>query len=161
MGRDQEIFNAMNFKAGLIQPDQPGLNGACLNKKSWLWLGLLLLILLALLAGCRRSGQDLADVGVDLAVNPNPPQVGKATLTLTLRDSAGQPISGAEVEFEGNMSHAGMAPTFAQPTEVAPGRYEAPLEFNMAGDWFILVRATLPDGRKLERQVDVPGVEGQ
>jgi hypothetical protein len=29
----------------------------------------------------------------------------------------------------------------------------------MAGDWFILVRATLPDGRKLERQVDVPGVQ--
>jgi hypothetical protein len=29
----------------------------------------------------------------------------------------------------------------------------------MAGDWFILVKATLPDGRKLERQVDVPGVK--
>jgi hypothetical protein len=124
-------------------------------------LRLLLLILLALLAGCRRSGQDLADVRVDLVINPNPPQVGQATLTLTLSDSAGQPISGAEVEFEGNMSHAGMAPTLAQPFEVAPGRYEAPLEFNMAGDWFILVKATLPDGRQLERQVDVPGIKGE
>jgi hypothetical protein len=151
----------MNFEARSIQPDQCGLNSACLTKKSWLWLGSLLLILLALLAGCRRSGQDLADVRVDLVVNPNPPQVGEARLTLTLSDSAGQPISGAEVEFEGNMSHAGMAPTFTQASEVAPGRYEAPLEFNMAGDWFILVRATLPDGRQLERQVDVPGVEGQ
>ena len=151
----------MNFEARSIQPEQGGLNSAYLNKKNWLWLGLLLLILLALLAGCRRSGQDLADVRVDLVINPNPPQVGEATLTLTLSDSAGQPISGAEVEFEGNMSHAGMAPTLAQPLEVAPGRYEAPLEFNMAGDWFILVRATLPDGRKLERQVDVPGVEGR
>jgi hypothetical protein len=131
------------------------------NKKRWLWLGLLLLILPALLTGCRRAGQDLADVRVDLVVNPNPPQVGEATLTLALSDSADQPISGAEVEFEGNMSHAGMAPTVTQASEVAPGRYEAPLEFKMAGDWFILVRATLPDGRKLERQVDVPGVKGE
>ncbi len=138
-----------------------GPNGARLTTKRWRWLGLLLLTLLTLVAGCRRSGQDLSDVGVSLVVNPNPPQVGKALVTLMLSDSAGQPITGAKVEFEGNMSHAGMAPTLAQPTEVAPGRYEAPLEFNMAGDWFILVRATLPDGRKLERQVDVPGVEGQ
>ncbi|HXW01639.1 MAG TPA: FixH family protein [Anaerolineae bacterium] len=151
----------MNFEARSIQPGQWGLNSAWLSKKSWLWLGLLLLILLALLAGCRRSGQDLADVRVDLVINPNPPQVGEATLTLTLSDSAGQSISGAEVEFEGNMSHAGMAPTLTQAPEVAPGRYEAPLQFNMAGDWFILVRAALPDGRQLERQVDVPGVEGQ
>jgi len=28
----------------------------------------------------------------------------------------------------------------------------------MAGDWFILVRATLADGRSLEEKVDVPGV---
>ena len=123
------------------------------------WLGLLLLIFI--LTGCRRSGQDLSDVGASLVVNPNPPQIGEALVTLTLSDSAGQPITGAKVELEGNMSHAGMAPTLAQPTEVNPGRYEAPLEFNMAGDWFILVRATLPDGRKLERQVDVPGVEGR
>ena len=131
-----------------------------LTQKTRRWLGLLLVTLL-ILAGCRRSGQDLSDVGVSLVVNPNPPQVGEALVTLTLSDSAGQPITGAKVELEGNMSHAGMAPTLAQPTEVAPGRYEAPLEFNMAGDWFILVRATLPDGRKLERQVDVPGVEGR
>ena len=142
-----------------IQPCRCRLNRARLTIKNWRWLGLLLLILI--LTGCRRSGQDLSDVGVSLVVNPNPPQVGEALVTLTLSDSAGQPITGAKVEFEGNMSHAGMAPTLAQPTEVAPGRYEALLEFNMAGDWFILVRATLPDGRKLERQVDVPGVEGQ
>ncbi|MBI1876760.1 MAG: FixH family protein [Chloroflexi bacterium] len=120
----------------------------------------MLLIILTLVVGCRRAGQDLSDVGVDVVVNPNPPQVGQATVTLTLTDANGQPITGAQIELEGNMTHAGMAPTQAQqPSEVAPGRYEAPLEFSMAGDWFILVKATLPDGRKLERQVDVPGVK--
>lgn len=122
----------------------------------------MLLVILILLTGCRRAGQnDLADIGVNVTVNPNPPQVGQATVTLTLSEADGQPITGAKVELEGNMTHAGMAPTLTQPNEVSPGRYEAPLEFNMAGDWFILVRATLPDGRKLERQVDVPGVKGQ
>ncbi|MCK6629578.1 MAG: FixH family protein [Anaerolineae bacterium] len=120
---------------------------------------ILLAILLLILAGCRRAGPDSSDVEVEVTVNPNPPAVGQATVTLTFSDAGGQPVSGAQVELEGNMVHAGMAPTFSKPAEVAPGRYEAPLEFNMAGDWFILVKATLPDGRKLERQVDVPGVK--
>jgi hypothetical protein len=133
---------------------QPNL----LRLRSWRWLGLLLLLGL-LLAGCRQAGQDLPDVGVDVTVNPNPPSVGEATVTLTLTDAQGRPISDARVELEGNMTHAGMAPTTSEPAEIAPGRYQAPLEFGMAGDWFILVKATLPDGRKLERQVDVPGVK--
>lgn len=131
------------------------INGQLLMKQ----VGILLLILV-LLTGCRRAGQsDLSDVGVKVTVNPNPPAVGQATVTVTLSEANGQPVTGAKVELEGNMTHAGMAPTQAQPKEVSPGRYEAPLDFNMAGDWFILVRATLPDGRKLEHQVDVPGVK--
>jgi len=76
-----------------------------------------------------------------------------------LADEAGQPIEGADVELEGNMSHAGMVPVFAAAREVAPGQYEAQLEFTMGGDWFIVVRAALPDGRSLERTFDVPGVD--
>jgi hypothetical protein len=119
-----------------------------------------LIVILLLLTGCRRAGQnDLSDIGVNVTVNPNPPQVGQAAVTVTLSEADGRPVTGARVELEGNMTHAGMTPTLAQPNEMSPGRYEAPLDFSMAGDWFILVRATLPDGRKLERQVDVPGVK--
>ncbi len=125
------------------------------DRRQWL-LGLLLLLILA---GCGRGGQDLADVAMDLVVSPQPPQLGPATITVTMRDANGQPISGAKVELEGNMSHAGMVPVFVQAAEVAPGRYQADLEFTMGGDWFILVRAQLPDGRSMERQVDVPGVD--
>ena len=98
-------------------------------------------------------------MGVELVIEPQPPQLGPATLTVTLTDAGGQPIAGASVELEGNMSHAGMVPVFATATEVAPGQYRADLEFTMGGDWFILVRADLPDGRSLERQIDVPGVD--
>jgi hypothetical protein len=124
-------------------------------------LARLLLAALLLLGtvGCARGGRDLPDVGLDLVIEPQPPQIGPATVTVTLTDAAGQPLSGATVELEGNMSHAGMVPVLASASEEAPGRYRAALEFTMGGDWFILVRADLPDGRSLERTVDVPGVD--
>ena len=56
------------------------------------------------------------------------------------------------------MSHAGMSPVFADAKEVDAGRYQAHLEFAMAGDWVILLHVTLPGGKKLERQIDVRGV---
>ena len=117
------------------------------------------LILVLAIVSCSRGARELPDVGVELAIEPEPPQLGPATVTVTLTDSGGAPITGAGVELEGNMSHAGMVPVFGQAPEVAPGRYQAQLEFTMAGDWFILVRAELPDGRSMERVIEVPGVD--
>ncbi len=47
------------------------------------------------------------------------------------------------------MSHAGMAPVFGEATEIEPGRYQAHLTFEMAGDWVILLHVILPGGEKL------------
>ncbi len=116
------------------------------------------LLMVLLVAGCAGRGGGTSDVSVGLAVEPDPPQVGPATVRVTLRNSAGAPIGGATVELEGTMTHAGMVPVFADAAEVAPGEYEAHLEFTMAGDWILIVRAQLPDGRSLERQIEVPGV---
>ncbi|MGD9046949.1 MAG: FixH family protein [Anaerolineae bacterium] len=121
-----------------------------------LGLGLLLLLVLA---ACSRGGKDLPDVALDLIIEPEPPQLGPAAITVTLHDAKGELLSGAVVELEGNMNHAGMVPVFADAVEIAPGRYRADLEFTMGGDWFILVRADLPDGRSMERKIDVPGVD--
>ena len=118
----------------------------------------LALLLLLGLAGCTRGSRGLPDVGVELAVEPQPPQIGPAVVLVTLTGSGGEPLSGAQVELEGNMTHAGMVPVFADAAEVEPGRYRGELEFTMGGDWFILVRATLADGRSLEEKVDVLGV---
>jgi hypothetical protein len=125
------------------------------KSRTCLWTALVLVLLLA---GCSRGGQDVSDMRVDLAVDPSPPRRGVATVTAKLSDASGQPITGASVEFEGDMNHAGMVPVLAQAAEVAPGQYQASLEFTMAGDWFILVRAILSDGHSMEHQVDVPGV---
>ncbi len=124
----------------------------------WRWLGLWVVLVLAL-TGCRGRSTEQSDIAVTLAVTPQPPRVGPATVVITLIDRDEKPVTGATVKLEGNMSHAGMVPLFADMQEVAPGRYEAVLEFTMGGDWFILVRATLPDGREWEHRVDVPGVE--
>jgi len=117
------------------------------------------LLLLLAVASCGRASKDLPDVAVDLVVVPDPPQIGPSTVTVTLTDAGGLPIENADLELEANMSHAGMVPVFASAREVAPGQYEASLEFTMGGDWFILVHSQLPDGRSLERRIDLPGVD--
>lgn len=117
------------------------------------------LLMIGATIACRGEGDTLQDVEVGLRVVPDPPRSGLAVVEVTLHDAAGQPLAGAEMSLEGNMNHAGMVPVLAQAAEVSPGRYEAVLEFTMGGDWFILVQATLPDGRTLKRQIAVPGVD--
>lgn len=111
------------------------------------------------LNGCRGAGETHADVSVAHEFEPRPPRVGPALVTLRVTDASGRPLGGARVRLEANMSHAGMRPVFAEAGETEPGRYRAELEFTMAGDWVVLVRLDLPDGRKIERQFDVKGVQ--
>jgi hypothetical protein len=119
---------------------------------------------LALLAnlfqgGCHQTGEGLPEIVLAHKITPDPPRTGLATISLKLADSAGKPINGARISLEGNMSHAGMRPVFSEAREVGSGSYEAPLEFTMRGDWIILIHLSLPDGRKLQRQIAVKGVQ--
>ena len=118
------------------------------------------LLLIGLTAGCssdRNSALD-DDVVVTWHISPDPPEMGEATVTVTLADTTGRPIEGADVSLEGVMTHPGMAPSMAEARETAPGRYDAPLQLTMAGDWILLLEASLPDGRHLSRQKDLPAV---
>lgn len=63
------------------------------------------------------------------------------------------------MKLEANMSHPGMTPVFAEAKEIEPGRYHSSIELSMAGDWVVLVYSTLADGRKVERQFEIKGVE--
>ena len=67
-------------------------------------------------------------------------------------------MTGARIKLEGNMSHAGMAPVFADAKEIEPGRYQSSMELSMAGDWYVSTRTTLADGRAVERQFEIKGV---
>jgi hypothetical protein len=114
-------------------------------------------------SGCQRPSttDNSEDVKLDLTLQPDPPTVGQATATVQLEGKDGKPVEGATVKLEFNMNLAGMTPVFADAKEMKPGQHEATLELTMGGDWFVLVNATLADGRKLSRKVDVRGVKSR
>jgi hypothetical protein len=118
---------------------------------------------LALLLGaaCSRGadGSDNADIEATLGISPSPPAVGPAQLTLRLTGPDSSPISGAVLEIEGNMIHAGMQPVFVEVVEDEPGRYlSRGFEFTMGGDWAITISGELADGSEFRRTFDVRGV---
>jgi hypothetical protein len=109
-------------------------------------------------AGCGKE-KDASPIKLILQEELIPHRVGPATIRFTLTDTlSGQPVTNAAVQVEGNMTHPGMAPVQAEAIEVAPGDYEAPLDFTMEGDWYLLFDIRLPDGQTLTRQVNVEGV---
>ena len=116
-------------------------------------------ILLGALSSCgrmERADPTTQDTYiVTMVIEPSPPAVGPGALTLTLKDQAGQPIDGARLEIEANMSHAGMVPVLASTAESRAGLYRVPLLWTMAGDWTVDLKFTLPDGPRVARRYPV------
>jgi hypothetical protein len=136
------------------------LAGGRRGGRSWTPRALLVATILSALSAsmaCSPTSEPEHDFGVELSFSPEL-RVGETTCAVQLSDASGTPLRGAMVEVEGNMNHAGMVPVFGTAEETAPGRYEAPLEFTMGGDWFVIVHAELADGSVRERIVDVLGV---
>ncbi|HEX6046836.1 MAG TPA: FixH family protein [Pyrinomonadaceae bacterium] len=106
---------------------------------------------------CRQKTASPADVTLTLTheISPQAPRVGPVAITLRLTDRSGDSVTGARIAIEGNMSHPGMTPVFAEARETEAGRYRATLELSMAGDWIVLVHASLADGRKVEQQFEL------
>lgn len=122
-------------------------------------IAILLGLALGLVLAACDGQASAADIDIQMRVEFDPrAQIGPVECEVELVDASGRPLSGADLEIEGNMNHAGMVPVVAEPEEVAPGRYCGPFEFTMGGDWLITVRGTLADGRRLERTTEVRGV---
>ena len=59
------------------------------------------------------------------------------------------------------MSHAGMQPVSGEAQEQGSGDYIVEgFQFTMGGDWILTVRATLPDGTQVQKNVQIDGVAG-
>jgi hypothetical protein len=119
---------------------------------------IVLCVWLVFAQGCRRQTEPSLDLTLAHEVSPQPPRVGPATIVLRLTGASGTAVTGARLQLEGNMSHPGMVPVFAEAAEIEPGRYRANLELSMAGDWHVAVHVTLRDGRKFEREFEIKGV---
>lgn len=116
----------------------------------------------ALLAtGCHRRGTAADGMQIRIHISPQPVRVGIVTVAVTgVTDGLGEPLAGVHIQVEGDMAHPGMAPVFSDAQETAPGTYTARLNFNMPGDWVVLLHIRLADGTKVERQIEVRGVAG-
>ena len=116
---------------------------------------LLAAVSLLVVMGCRGDEPFLGDPSLvlEVGISPTPPGIGPARLIITLHDTTGNPIEGARVRVEGNMSHAGMAPVLDSAIAEGEGRYTVPaFSFTMAGDWILTLTAELPDGRVTQVQ---------
>jgi hypothetical protein len=112
-------------------------------------LALLVLLVMIAVVGCGQQSSPTAavtDIQIVLAVEPEPPATGDSTLIVTLTDTNGAPVSGATVNVEGNMDHAGMEPSTGQTSEGTDGLYRVPFRWTMGGGWMVTVTATLQDG---------------
>jgi YtkA-like len=111
--------------------------------------------LLLLVSGCARSTRTPGSIAVDAKFVPRIARSGQGIVAVNLSDSAARPVTGAHITAEGNMSHPGMAPVFADCKEREPGRYQADLDLGMRGSWVILLEITLANGEKIERRMGV------
>jgi len=109
---------------------------------------------------CTRHEAASSVIVTDKEIAPQPALVGPVTVSFRL-NKAGNPVTGAHVSLEGDMTHAGMAPVFGDAHEVIPGFYQGQVGLNMAGDWVVLMHVTLPDGNTLEDQMNVSGVQSK
>jgi succinate-acetate transporter protein len=132
-----------------------------LPSRSWLRLPALAWVVLSILTACHKTADPGPALVVQSEISPQPAKVGFATIMILLSDLSSKPVSGATIVLEADMSHAGMAPVFGGSTEVAPGRYSGNLAFSMAGDWVVLLHMTLPNGARVERQIEVKGVRAK
>jgi hypothetical protein len=107
-----------------------------------------------LLVACHRPARTSADVSVQTEIAPQPIVPGPATVMVRLTDGQGRPLANAAVTVEGNMTHPGMSPTFAQAKELSAGHYQATTQFSMVGDWVVSLHIRLPGGQALEREID-------
>lgn len=108
--------------------------------------------------GCHKPASSVPVV-INSEISPQPVHVGPVTVTLKISDVAAKPVSGARIQLEGDMSHPGMSPVFGEAKEIETGRYQGALQLNMAGDWVVLAHVILADGRKLEPQINISGVQ--
>ncbi len=111
------------------------------------------------MTACRAGTATAQDISVREEIAPAPVREGTASVTIHLANAQGQPVNSAHINVEGDMAHPGMAPVFAGAAESSPGTYRAAIDFNMPGDWVILLHIRLADGRRIERQLDVKGVQ--
>lgn len=98
---------------------------------------------------------------VTYAADRDPAVAGDGTVTITLADADGQPITDAAVAIHADMAHHGMLPVTGEGEHTGDGHYLVPVRWTMMGEWEVTVTITLADGssheKTFDQYVDLPG----
>lgn len=96
-------------------------------------------------AGAASLRTETGGLSVELASDPAPPVQGRDTVyTLSLRDAAGRPVTGAKVTLVGRMPD-GMAVLAPLRETSKRGLYSGRVLFTMEGEWQLTVRIVQAD----------------
>jgi hypothetical protein len=140
----------------------PSNGGPCLKfprrDRSRRTPSILLVVTACLIAAACIQPAQARDLKFEWTLTPAPVSVGTARLHLRVRDAAGRPVRGAQLQIEAQMSHPGMMPLVVVATERSEGLYEAELQFSMGGDWILVVAGSLSNGARVHHRIDVPNV---
>ncbi len=93
----------------------------------------------------RKSVEGLT---FEIAINRNPPVLGKNEIRVEIRNPEGKPVSGAEVTVNYYMPPMPRMPPMNYTVTAAPdgAAYRAVMDLIMSGPWNIIVRAN-PGGK--------------
>jgi hypothetical protein len=116
-----------------------------------------LVFVVALLAGCQP--RVASEFRIECKIEPQPPRVGAASVQIALTNSHHAPVRGAQISLEADMSHPGMKPRFEKVSAGQDGSYYAKLNFDMPGDWTLLLHAKLANGESVDNQVHLTVLE--
>ena len=116
--------------------------------------GRAILLLIVVLALGRHAVCDAADYrarkrvegySVEIAINRNPPVLGKNDISVEIRDADMKPVNGAEVSINYYMPPMPRMPPMNYTVAAAPSgsEYRAVMDLIMTGPWNIIVRAAI------------------
>jgi hypothetical protein len=109
-------------------------------------------------AGDYRARKSVDGLTFEIAINRNPPVLGKNEVRIDIRDPQGQPLSGAEVTVNYYMPPMPRMPPMNYTVTAAPdgAAYRAVMDLIMSGPWNIIVRAnTAGKGVRATFPIDV------
>jgi len=92
---------------------------------------------------------------IAVTFQPDPPRVGKNTLSLSIRDTDGAAVEGLTIDATANMPAMGAMPEMRSRGQVIAqgrGHYRVAFDLPMAGSWPLSLSVRAPDGDQAEMQ---------
>ena len=88
--------------------------------------------------------KNVGDLTVSVTIDKNPPVTGDNKMTVTIKDTAGKPVTDASVAIDYGMpAMPGMgAMSYKAKTAAKGGKNITTLNFSMAGPWYINIKIT-------------------